>query len=73
MNKESPLNFSSDGQFCQTLECQNDPIKCCVVKKDPDTRERFYDVDVNETLIKRKCPYKDRDYLLCLIAKKDQR
>ena len=40
------------------------------MKKDPDTGESYYEVKVNGTLIKKKCPYKDRDDLVHVIERR---
>ena len=40
------------------------------MKKDPDTGESYYEVKVNETLIKKKCPYKSRDDLVYAIERR---
>ena len=40
------------------------------MKKDPDTGENYYEVKVNETLIRKKCPYKSRDDLVYVIERK---
>ena len=40
------------------------------MKKDPDTGESYYEVKINETLVRKNCPYKDRDYLLYSIKRR---
>lgn len=40
------------------------------LKSDPDTGKKYYEIKVNETLMKKSCPYKDRDDLMHLIERK---
>ena len=40
------------------------------MKKDPDTGESYYEVKVNGTLIRNKCPYKSRDDLVYVLERR---
>jgi len=40
------------------------------MKKDPDTGESYYEVKVNETLIRKKCLYKSRGDLVYVIERR---
>ena len=40
------------------------------MKKDPDTKEHYYKVKVNGTVIKKLCPYKDRNDLAYVIERR---
>lgn len=40
------------------------------MKKDPDTGESYYEIKINGTLTRKKCPYKDRDYLVHVINRR---
>lgn len=40
------------------------------MKKEPDTGESYYEIKINGTLTRKKCPYKDRDYLVHVINRR---
>jgi len=40
------------------------------MKKDPDTGESYYEVEVEGKMIVKKCPYKDRDDLVYVINRR---
>ena len=40
------------------------------MKEDPETREKYYEVKVNGTMVRKNCPYKDRDDMLYYIERR---
>ena len=40
------------------------------IKQDPDTNEHYYEARVNGTVIRKLCPYKDRDYMVYVIERR---
>ena len=40
------------------------------MKEDPETREKYYEVKVNGTMVRQNCPYKDRDDMLYYIERR---
>ena len=42
------------------------------MKKDPDTGESYYEVEVDGKMVVKKCPYKDRDDLVYVINRRKQ-
>ena len=63
--KFNPLSLFTDEE--RDWGCE---ARAADMKEDPETRQNYYEVKVNGTLIKKFCPYKDRDDLIYLIERK---
>lgn len=40
------------------------------MKEDPETKQHYYGIKLNRTIVRQFCPYKDRDHLIILIERR---
>ena len=66
------LKFNPSSLFTNEERDWGCEARAADMKKDPATRQNYYEVKVNGTLIKKLCPYKDRDDLMYLIERRQR-
>ena len=64
------LKFNPSALFPDEERDWGCELHAAALKEDPETREKYYEVKVSGTMVRKNCPYKDRDDMLYYIERR---